>query len=321
MRVSIPLLLAVALLLVGAPWGATAPPNTEVIRWSPFDSSGKLKPTLKVRSVQGGCGDIGYTYVGGIGYRCSFGHYLLDACFRNGPNPTEYVICVNRPWDRDVIRLQAPYLLLYPGVTFTAAASFPWGIVLDDGNRCGVLQGAHSGFEAHGRRWIVDYECERGDIALLREGIRRGRVWEVNAARLNMKTLKYTFLGHVPVRRAYFGTLPPAMERQNLLANKAYNTAVRIIHAREPKAHLDIPWVRLALPQANWAYIIFTPADASFRGYFALLHLVDGRWHDASAFKPYCTELPKQIRDQLFLPKRAGSVRPSGMEPRGGTRC
>src|SRR2546423_6041290 len=142
MRVLAVWLLATAL-LVGAQGNASSgPPRTEVVRWSPFDSTGKLRSTLRVKTVDGGCTDIGYTFVGGIGYRCGYRNFLLDACFRDGPNPTDYVICVDRPWDTKAIRLHSARLLLYPGVTFAAPAPYPWGIVLDDGNRCGVAQGA-----------------------------------------------------------------------------------------------------------------------------------------------------------------------------------
>jgi len=102
-----------------------------------------MKATLHVKKVDGGCSDIGYTLVGGIGYRCESGNGLYDACFRDGPNATDYVVCVGYPWQTTVTRLHSPGLLLYPGVTFTRAADYPWGIVLEDGNRCGVLQGAH----------------------------------------------------------------------------------------------------------------------------------------------------------------------------------
>src|SRR5690242_5301808 len=118
MQILAPLLAAVTL--------ATAP--TQVVRWSPLDASGRLKPTLRVvQTVRDGrCVDIGYTYVGEIGYRCGFRNFLLDSCFRDGPEPTEYVVCVERPWSTTVIRLRSPYLLLYPGVTFGAAAGYPW---------------------------------------------------------------------------------------------------------------------------------------------------------------------------------------------------
>ena len=139
---------------VGA--GSSSPRKTEVVRWSPFDSAGRIKTTLKVENVKGGsCIDIGYTLVGGIGYRCVAGNGLYDACWRDGPNPTESVICLGAPWQTTVERLRSPHLLLYPGVTFEPAADYPWSIVLGDGNRCTVVQGAHDGFSAHGDRKSV----------------------------------------------------------------------------------------------------------------------------------------------------------------------
>src|SRR5207253_5146111 len=125
--------------------------------------------------VKGGsCVDIGYTLVGGIAYRCGAGNGLFDACWRDGPNPTEFVICIGNPWQRTVSRLRSPHLLLYPGVTFEAAAPFPWSIELTDGNRCTVFQGAHSVVRAHGKTFTVDYYCERDHVVLLRQGLRRG---------------------------------------------------------------------------------------------------------------------------------------------------
>jgi hypothetical protein len=313
-------LLLVAAVLVGAPGNASSGPReTEVVRWSPFDSSGKLKATLRVTRRDGGCTDIGYTYVGGIGYRCGFGHFLLDACFRDGPNPTEYVICVEAPWSTSVIRLRSPHLLLYPGVTFTAPARYPWGIVLENGTRCAVEQGAHSSLIARGRRWTVDYGCERSDVVLLREGIERGRVWQVNAARWRGLSRGFEFLGHVRARRVYFGTLPPALARQNLLANEAYNAALRILRGRVQRAHV-IAWVRLALPQADWAHIIFSPIEND-RGFFIVLHRVGGRWTDASSYRPYCANLPKRVRRQLFLAKNTQRLAGADLAPRGEPRC
>lgn len=320
MRVLVGLLLVMAILVAASGSAGSTPQSTEVVRWSPFNSAGKLEAALHVKAVQGGCSDIGYTFVGGIGYRCESGNGLYDACFRDGPDATDYVICVGYPWQTNVVRLHSPGLLLYPGVTFTKAADYPWGIVLDDGNRCGVLQGAHDSVRTHGKTYVVDYGCEQGNLVLLREGIERGRVWQVNAARWN-KTTGYTFLGQLPVRRVYFGTLPPQMALQNTLANKAYNAAVRVIHRRTPSAHLDLAWVRLALPSADWAYVIFTPADASSRGFFAVLQRVDGKWTDASAYMPYCANLPTKIRQQLFLGKKTKSPRREIMAPRGETRC
>jgi hypothetical protein len=301
---------------------ALASSPTAVVGWSPLDSSGTLRPTLRVaRTVRDGrCVDIGYTYVGGIAYRCGFRNFLLDSCFRDGPGPTDYVVCIERPWSTSVIRLRSPYLLLYPGVTFTGAAAYPWGVVLDDGNRCGVLQGAHDSLVARGRRWIVDYACERGDVVLMREGIVRGRVWQMNAARW-IRSGGYTFLGPVPVRRVYFGALAPPLQRQNRLAHEAYETAKAIVHRRAPRVHLDLAWVRLALPEADWAYVIFTPANATGRGRFAVLHRAGATWADASTSTPYCTTLPKRVTRQLFLPRRAPRLVGAELAPRDETRC
>jgi hypothetical protein len=284
-----------------------------------------LKQSLKVDVVKGGvgvCTDIGYTLVGGIAYRCGSGNGLYDACWRDGPNPTEFVICVGYPWQTNVSRMRSPHLLLYPGVTFTAAADYPWGIVLNDGNRCGVVQGAHDSLTAHGIRYIVDYGCERNNLVLLREGLVHGKIWHVNAARYNHATYKYTFIGHLPIRRVYFGKLPPPMAQQNTLANQAYEAAKRIIRQRTPRAHLDLVWVRLALPRADWAYVIFSGTDPNSRGWFALLHRVNSKWTDASPYKPYCAKVPKQARQQLFLDKKTWDPVPElFLAPAGETRC
>jgi hypothetical protein len=321
MRVLVGILLVASVLAAAGGDAVSAPSRTEVVRWSPFDSVGMLRPSLRLKVVKRGyCTDIGYTYVGGIAYRCDSGNSLYDACWRDGPNPTEFVICVDTPWQTTVWRLHSPHLLLYPGVTFTAAADYPWGIVLKEGNRCAVFQGAHDTLTAHGKRFVVDYYCQRGHIVLLREGLRRGTVWEANAARWNQATNKYSFLGRLPLRRVYFGKLPRPMARQNELAHQAFLTAKRVIRQSSPRAHLDLPWVRLALPSADWAYVIFTPADASFRGYFAVLHRVNGQWTNASAYKPYCTMLPRRVRDQLFLGKKTRNPLPD-LAPHGETRC
>lgn len=322
MRLLAGVLLAAAL-LVGAR-GSASPvaAKTAVVRWSPFEANGTIKPTLHVTSVRGTCTDIGYTFVGGIGYRCGFRNFLLDACFRDGPNPTEYVICIDRPWDTRVIRLRSPRLLLYPGVTFSGPAPYPWGIVLADGNRCGVGQGAHDSVTAHGRRYTVDYACERDDVVLLREGIERGRIWRVNAARWSGLRRGFVFLGHVQARLVYFGTLPPPLARQNRLAHEAYEAAKRIIRRREPKRRLDLAWVRLALPEARWAYVIFTSTDAALdRGWFVVLHRLGGSWTDASRYEPYCRTLPKRVREQLFLAKKNPLGHEAVLAPRGETRC
>jgi len=317
-------LIGAAVLAAGSERAASTPSKTQVVRWSPLDASGHVKRALKIETKTGSCSDIGYTFVGGIGYRCGWGNVLDNACFRDGPNPTEYAICGTYPWDPSVVRLRSPYLLFYPGATFTPAATYPWAVVLSDGNRCGVFQGAHDSVRTHGRTYVVDYTCERGNLVLLREGITRGTVWRVLAARWDKTRNRYAFLGHVPARRVYFGTLPPPMARQNRIANRAYKAAAKIVRRRHPRAHpvADLAWVRMTLPHAEWAYVIMASPDALDKGWFALLHRVDGKWLDASADKPYCTKLPKRARQQLFLPKKTPGFSPASLlAPPGETRC
>jgi hypothetical protein len=80
-------------------------------------------------------------------------------------------------------------------------------------------------------------------------------------------------------------------------------------------------WVRLTLPDADWAYVIFGLSDYSNRGRFSLLHRVDGSWRDASGSKPYCTSLPPNLAHQLFLSKTS-NIRPEDFfAPPGETRC
>jgi hypothetical protein len=293
-------LLALALVISGA----SAPTRaTEVIRWSPFTSAGAVKPGLAVEFVKHGrCTDIGYTLVGGVAYRCGAGNGLYDACWRDGPKPTEFVICLGSPWDTKVTRMRSPHLLLYPGVTFDPPASYPWSIELTDGTRCTVEQGAHAALTASGRRWIVDYGCTQRNLVLLREGLRRGRVWYVNAARLISLRRGFLFLGERAIRRVYFGTLPPPMLRQHRLAHEAVVAAKRILRPATHGARLsdELAVVRLALPRADWARVIFGSVSSD-RSWSVVLHRVSGRWREASAFKPYCTKLPARVRSQLFF--------------------
>jgi hypothetical protein len=310
-------------MLASSGCGASTSRATEIVRWSPFDSAGKVKATLEVKTVAGGCADIGYTYVGGIAYRCASRNVLFDACWRDGPNPTDYALCIDHPWQKAAWRVHSPHLLLWPGVTFTQASDYPWGMVLNDGNRCGIVQGAHDYLIAHKKRYIVDYVCDRDNLVLLGEGLHLGRIWHANAARYN-KTTGYVFLGEQPVRRVYFGTLPPPMARQNQLAHQAYLSAKKIIHQTKPRARLvaDLAWVRLALPEADWAYVMFISTDALFQGWSAVVHRANGQWQDAVAYRPYCKKIAAHVRRQLFASKQTRNPLPEmAPTPYGEIRC
>jgi hypothetical protein len=245
----------------------------------------------------GRCADT-YTTAGDIAYRCGRGNYLYFPCWRDGPNPTEFVLCTGDPWTTSVSRLRSPGLLLYPGATYLDNAYSPWAIELSGGEHCRLFQGAHSSIHRGKRTYVVDYYCDRDNLVLLRN-LRRGLVWRIGAARYVNLKVGYKLLGDRTIQRAFFGALPPPMERERKLAARAVAAARVVIHRGAPRAHLDLAWVRLTLPDAQWAYVLFSSTGG--KGWFALLHREDGQWIDASAYKPYCKTLPQRVRRQLFL--------------------
>jgi len=295
------------------------PAPTEVIRWSPFTAAGVVKKTLSVRPIgTGRCSDT-YTTAGDIAYRCSRGHGLNFPCWRDAAGPTEFVLCAGDPWTSSVSRLRSPGLLLYPGVTYLDDAYSPWAVELAGGERCRLLQGAHDAIHRGKRTYVVDYGCKGDDLVLLRN-VRRGRVWRIGAARYVNLKVGYRLIGDRTIRRAFFGALPPPMKRERKLAARAVATARRVIHRQAPRAHLDITWVRLTLPDALWAHILFSSTEG--KGWFAVLHRERGQWVDASAHKPYCKTLPQRVRRQLFLERTTWNPPPYWSEaPPGEQRC
>ena len=125
------------------------------------------------------------------------------------------------------------------------------------------------------------------------------------------------------MRRAYFGALPPPMARQNRLAHQAYLSARKIIQRAKPRVRLvaGLAWVRLALPHADWAYVMFISTDALFQGWSAVVHRVNGQWRDASAYRPYCAKIPAQVRRRIFASKNTQNPLPElAPGPYGETR-
>jgi len=76
---------------------------------------------------------------------------------------------------------------------------------------------------------------------------------------------------------AFFGGLPPPMEHERKLAAQAVATARIVIHRETPHAQLDITWVRLTLPDARWAHVLFSSTEG--KGWFAVLHRAHGFPH------------------------------------------
>jgi hypothetical protein len=303
------------LVALAAALGTPQTPRTEIVRWSPLSAGGAVKPTMKVADAgTGRCTDT-YTTAGDIAYRCARGNVLYFPCWREGPNPTDSVLCAGDPWTTSATRLRSPKLLLYPGVTYLDDAYAPWALELTTGERCRLVQGAHDAVHRGARTYVVDYSCDRKHLVLLR-GLRRGRVWHIGAARYLGLNAGYELLGDQAIRRAYYGGLPPQMERQRKLAADAVTTARHIVG----HGHLDLVWVRMTLPDARWAYVIFSSVDG--KGSFALLHRVADHWRDGSPYKPYCTTLSPRIRRQLFLDGQTWNPPPDlSQGPPGEQRC
>lgn len=314
-------LLVVAGVAIGVASTATAQQRaaTEIIRWSPFTKGSVVKQTLKVRELgTGRCTDT-YTTAGDIAYRCGRANAQYFPCWREGPNVTDFVLCVRDPWSPSVVRLRSPGLLLYPGVTYLDDAYSPWAIELAGGARCTLVQGAHDAIRRGRRTYVVDYGCDKKHFVLLRN-LRRGRVWRIGAARYVNVNVGYKLLGDRAIRRAFFGGLPPAMERERKLAAHAVAAARVLIHQTTPRARLDLTWVRLTLPDAEWAYVLFSSVEG--KGRFALLHRTHGKWVDGSTFKPYCKRLTKRVRRQLFLAPDIWNPPPDWSQgPAGEQRC
>src|SRR5947208_6558041 len=272
------LLVLLAAVAVGSSYASTT--RTEIVRWSPF---GKSLAVKHIRAV-GGCGDLGpgSEVIGDFGYRCGYGNFITDPCWRDGARETSFIVCAPDPWVRTVERVRVPQFMLRVGVTFGPAPNYPWGIELTDGDHCTEAQGAHDSVHLpHGKSLAVDYYCRSG-IVLLRNLRRTRPLWRIGSARYDDKRKRYLRLGSVSVRRAIVGGLPPAMLRQHEIAHGAALAAIRFVRplaARRLKpSELNVFRVRLALPAADWANVHVWDANGSPGDWRVILHRIGRRW-------------------------------------------
>jgi hypothetical protein len=289
---------AVAGLAIVASGGTTARP-TATATWNPFDAAGALKLSLKIKPLGRGSCIHGPSseVIGDFGYRCVARHLLADPCWRGGPRPTNLVVCSYSPWDGKAATIRVPHFMLASGVTFAAPADRerdpPWGLELEDGNRCLLAQGAHDSVPtANGHRLVIDYHCGRGGIYLLRN-LRRGRIWRIGA--LSWTGHRYELLGDVLVRRAILPSLPPPMERQNELA-RAAATASGL-----PRS--ELLRVRLSFPALDWANVeALAPPSSKAITIWAVVHRAGRSWNVVHLRRPVCRSprLPRSARRQLF---------------------
>ena len=285
--------------------------RTEVVWWSPFESSGAMKQGFHVQAVPGGCEVYG-ARVGGMAYKCALTlkgrDYLIDPCWRDGSRRMGFVVCVTSPWERTAYRLRVPRLLLDTGVTFGSANHDPWAIELTDGNRCELPSHFGLGVQTPTGMRQETYICAR-HVYLLNFPLRGTRLWRIGAVR---DADRIVYLGEVSIRRVFFGALPSAMKRQNSLAGAAAAVAERVTFARW-RTHLSrVPVdskglyaerVRLTLPDAAWANVrvrMFWKGNGPDRTAAVILHRTRQGWATALQYRPYCRKLPSRVREQIF---------------------
>jgi hypothetical protein len=286
---------AAALVAVAAASGD----RTRVATWSPFAANGTLKRSLRIEPLgRGGCGSgPGSETIGEYGYRCFAKNVVGDPCWRDGPRPTDLVVCPDSPWAGKAATIRMPHLMLEAGVTFAAPVDAgrdpPWALELASGNRCIVAQGAHDSIVLKdGRRLVVDYFCERSHIVLLRN-LRRGRVWRIGTARWNGR--RYRLLGAAVVRRAVFASLPPPMRRQNDLGREAA--------AASGLRLSQVLRVRMAFPALDWANVeALAPETSKAITVRRVVHRTGRRWSVVLVRRPVCRDgrVPPSARRQLF---------------------
>lgn len=131
----------------------------------------------------------------GQAYRCFAGDFLYDPCWAEKAS-TPTVLCLAFPWSVTDIRLtvSAPLSPIPPA----GPISEPWGVELANGQRCVVIQGAHSTFDGR----VIDYYCN-ARLSLLRGLAKTGAVWRAASV---IGTSGHQAAGPVrEIRIAWFG--------------------------------------------------------------------------------------------------------------------
>jgi hypothetical protein len=282
---------------------------TELVKWSPFEATGRLRKTLGVhRRKRGGCDSYSFRFT----YRCTSGNTQFGPCWRVNAGVATAALCADDPWTATLEEIPAPDLMLDAGVTYDPdqargdAGEPPWGLELMDGNRCTLfLGGAHSYVPGHEDQ-VVDYDCDRGGVELVRS-LRRGRLWRMTAVRYRKG--RYDQLGDLAIHRAYFTGVPAEMERQHRWASSAAATALHMYRRARGSADKGafVDRVRLVVPQGDWAHVRISGAP---RLWNVVLRRVHGSWVEERAFRSYgdvphlsaaaCRRLPTEVRPQLF---------------------
>src|SRR4051794_21171589 len=116
------LILVVPLLFGALP--AAAQSRTRTVRYSPFDSSGHAKRSLRLKHFNGGDCWSGSVMGRKDAWRCSLGNGIYDPCFKSPT--TNWVVCLYSPWSRKGVALNPSYEDEYANTGTTVHV--PWGL-------------------------------------------------------------------------------------------------------------------------------------------------------------------------------------------------
>jgi hypothetical protein len=175
----------------------TTPVGTDVEYLSPVNADGLRAGFNLVQTLDGDCSG-GSEAAQTTAYRCFTGDLVIDPCWPDPATSPDTVVCLTKPWSRDVTRINTASLPP-PEAPAPTDLDFPWGVELTTGEHCLISQGAHSTF--NGRP--IDYECDNSDLVLLRTPDRNEPLWTFDTAH-NGPTP--TPGPTVTVRTAWFGS-------------------------------------------------------------------------------------------------------------------
>jgi hypothetical protein len=172
------------------------PPNenaTYVIAVEPIDANHQPLAGLKIEDRGTGICFTASDFAGNV-YRCSGGRYIYDPCWKDDADPsTPAVLCQGAPWDDHLyhLTLRQPRLPSFLSPPLVVGGDNAWGLELTTGERCLIVQGAHSYVgnppgevpENH----VVDYYCRsktgKPEARVLLRGIDRSNPrWRIATA-------------------------------------------------------------------------------------------------------------------------------------------
>jgi hypothetical protein len=139
---------------------------TYVIAVEPVDANHQPVAGLKIEERGTGICFTASDFAGNV-YRCSGGRFIYDPCWKDDADPSATaVLCQGAPWDDHLyhLTLRQPRLPSFLSPPVVIGGDNAWGLELTTGERCLIVQGAHSYVgnppgevpDSH----VVDYYCQ-----------------------------------------------------------------------------------------------------------------------------------------------------------------